>query len=85
MTKTKNWRESFLSSKWLNVNDNIAYKKIINFANVAELINIGERLLKLIRYKLQNNINNTWLDVCNGRGRLVIRTIRIGQLSQYSA
>jgi hypothetical protein len=84
MTKTKNWRESFLSSKWLNVNDDIAYKKISNCANVAELINTGERLHKLIRYKFQNNIINTWLDVCNGRGRIVIRPIRIGQLSQHS-
>jgi hypothetical protein len=34
------WREHFLSSKWLIVNEEVAYKRIINCTNAAELRNI---------------------------------------------
>jgi hypothetical protein len=49
--------EHFLSRKWLNVSEELAYKKIINCTNALEIRNIGNYLLK-IRCKWENKIIN---------------------------
>jgi hypothetical protein len=45
--ETKMLREHLLSRKWQIVNEELAYKKIINCTNTAELRNLGRYLYKL--------------------------------------
>jgi hypothetical protein len=61
---TKKWRERFMNSKWLNINEYEAYQKIINCTDVAELRR-GKYLYK-IRCKWENRISNIQLDVGKG-------------------
>jgi hypothetical protein len=37
ITETKQWREEFIRKKWLSINEDIEYKKIINCTNAAKL------------------------------------------------
>jgi hypothetical protein len=46
-----------LSSKWPNVNEDVAYKRIRNCINAVELRNIGKYLYKII-CKWENKISN---------------------------
>jgi hypothetical protein len=46
-----------LSIKWFVVNEELAYKKIINCTNAVELRNIGNYLYKT-RRKWENKIRN---------------------------
>jgi hypothetical protein len=39
----KKWRDEIACSKWLNINEDIAYEKITNHTNVIEL----EKQLKI--------------------------------------
>jgi hypothetical protein len=55
--ETRNWRDQFLSRKWLKLNEGLAYKKIINCTNIIELKNIGIYLYK-IKCKWENKIRN---------------------------
>jgi hypothetical protein len=59
-----------LSSKWLNINEEVAYKKTMNCTNIAEL-RIGKYLYK-IRCTWQNNISNILLDVWKGGSRIIV-------------
>jgi hypothetical protein len=56
-SKTRKWREQFLSRKWLGLNEWIVFKKIINCTNITELRNIGSYLYK-IQCKCENKIRN---------------------------
>jgi hypothetical protein len=56
-SETRNWREQFLSRKWLNLNEWIVFKKIINCNKIIELRNIGTYLYK-IKCKWENKIRN---------------------------
>jgi hypothetical protein len=51
------WREQFLSSKWLRLNEWIVFKKITNYTNRIELRSIGSYLYK-IKCKWENKIRN---------------------------
>jgi hypothetical protein len=42
------WREQFLSSKWLNINEDVAYKRKMNCTSVVELRNTGKYLYKIV-------------------------------------
>jgi hypothetical protein len=55
-SETRKWREQLLSSKLLIVNEEVAYKRIINCTNV-KLRNIGKYLYK-IRCKWANKISS---------------------------
>jgi hypothetical protein len=55
--ETRKWGEQLLSRKWRIVNEEVAYKRIINCTNAIELRNTGKYLYK-IRYKWDNKINN---------------------------
>jgi hypothetical protein len=46
--ETKKWRMQFISKKWLCINEELAYRKIINCTNKAYIINLGEYLDKVI-------------------------------------
>jgi hypothetical protein len=54
-SETRKWREKLLSRKWPMVNEQIAYKKIINCANAVELRDIGNYLCT-VRCKRENNL-----------------------------
>jgi hypothetical protein len=58
----KKWKEKLLSSKWLNINEDIVYKRIISCTYVADLRNIGKYLYK-IRSKWENKISNILSEV----------------------
>jgi hypothetical protein len=54
-------REHLLSRKWQIINEELAYKKIINCTNNVELRNLGRYLYK-IKCKLENRIKEFQLD-----------------------
>jgi hypothetical protein len=56
-SETRKWRETFLSRKWLRLNEWIVFKKTINCNNSIELRNIGSYLYK-IKCKWENRITN---------------------------
>jgi hypothetical protein len=35
--ETKKWREEYVNSNWLNINEDLAYKKIISCINVNRI------------------------------------------------
>jgi hypothetical protein len=45
--ETKKWRMQFINKKWLCVNEELAYKKIVNCTNKAHVIHLGEYLDKV--------------------------------------
>jgi hypothetical protein len=45
--ETRRLREHLLSRKWQIINDELAYKKIINYTNTVELRNLGRYLYKI--------------------------------------
>jgi hypothetical protein len=53
-SEIRNWREQFLSRKWLMFNEEIAYKKITNCTNAGDL----KIYLYKIRCKWENKIRN---------------------------
>jgi hypothetical protein len=44
--ETKKWREEHVCSKWLNINEDIAYRKIISWKNETKIRAIGKYLFK---------------------------------------
>jgi hypothetical protein len=45
--ETKKWRMQFINKKWLYINEELAYKKIVNCTNKAHIIHLGEYLDKV--------------------------------------
>jgi len=43
-SETKRWRNEFVYSKWLGMNENASYMKVLIRTNVREIKNIGEYL-----------------------------------------
>jgi hypothetical protein len=54
-------REHVLSRKWQIINEELAYKEIINCTNTVELRNLGRYLYK-IKCKWENRIKKFQLD-----------------------
>jgi hypothetical protein len=46
-TETKYWREKLIHDKWLNINKEITYRKILKTTNRAHIQNIGKYLDKV--------------------------------------
>jgi hypothetical protein len=38
------WRETFQQNKWLSINEDLAYKEIINRSNAVDVTNAGKYL-----------------------------------------
>jgi hypothetical protein len=53
--ETMKWREEFLCKKWLDLNQDLVLKKIINFCSVLDLRNIGKYLFR-VKGKYENKI-----------------------------
>lgn len=64
---TRKRKEQFLSRKWLNVNEEVAYKIKTNSTNEVELRNAGIYLYE-VRYKLDNKISK--VQVAIGKGKV---------------
>jgi hypothetical protein len=59
--ETRRLRKHLLSRKWQTINEEIAYKKMINSSNTLEIRNICSYLYK-IKCKLENRIKESQLD-----------------------
>jgi hypothetical protein len=59
--ETRRLREHLLSRKWQIINEELAYKKIINCTNTVELRNLGRYLYK-IKCKWENRIKESEID-----------------------
>jgi hypothetical protein len=53
--QTKNWKEERVNSKRLNINEDIAYRKIIGFTNVIKIKSIGKYIFKT-KCKLKDKV-----------------------------
>jgi hypothetical protein len=53
--ETKTWREDYVNRKWLNTNEDLAYKKIINCINVTRIKSLGKYLFKT-KCKWENKV-----------------------------
>jgi hypothetical protein len=53
--ETKRWRQEFVYSKWLGMNEDAAYMEVLTRTNVIEIKNIGEYLFSIYmgKYSLQ--------------------------------
>jgi hypothetical protein len=59
--ETRRLREHLLSRKWRIINEELAYKEIINCTNTVELRNLGRYLYK-IKFKWKNRSKELQLD-----------------------
>ena len=48
--ETENWRMKYLNGKWLGMNREVAYRKVLNCTNRGQIRNLG-RYLDRIKYK----------------------------------
>jgi hypothetical protein len=55
--ETKNWTETFVNQKWLQVNEEITYRKLISNTETLELENLGKFLYKT-KCKWEHKIEN---------------------------
>jgi hypothetical protein len=53
--ETKKWREEYVNSNWLNMNDDLAYKKITSCINVNRMKVLGKYLFKT-KCKWENKV-----------------------------
>jgi hypothetical protein len=53
--ETKKWRMQFINKKWLCINEELAYKKIVNCANKVHIIHLGEYLDK-VKHKWESRV-----------------------------
>jgi hypothetical protein len=53
MFQNENVKGTFLSRKWLIVNEEVVYNRLINCINITKLRNV-RKYLKEIRYKREN-------------------------------
>jgi hypothetical protein len=52
---TNKWREEYVNSNWLNMNEDLAYKKIISCINVNRIKALGKYLFKT-KFKSENKV-----------------------------
>jgi hypothetical protein len=57
--ETKKWREKYVHSNWLNINEDLAYKKIISCNNATRLKAIGKYLFKT-KCKWENKVKGDY-------------------------
>jgi hypothetical protein len=53
--ETKKWREEYVNSNWLNINEDLAYKNIISCINVSRIKTLRKCLFKTKR-KWENKV-----------------------------
>jgi hypothetical protein len=55
LPKNKKWRMQFMNEKWLCINEELAYKKIVNCTNKAHTIHLEEYLDK-VKHKWESRV-----------------------------
>jgi HKD family nuclease len=53
-SETTKWREEYVNSNWLNINEDLAYRKIISSTNVTKIKALGKYSFKT-KCKWENN------------------------------
>jgi hypothetical protein len=53
--QTKKWRMQFINKKWLCINEELVYKKIVNCINKARIIHLGKYLDK-VKHKWESRV-----------------------------
>jgi hypothetical protein len=53
--ETKKWMIQFINKKWLCINEELAYKKIVNSTNKAHVIHLGKYLDK-VKHKWESRV-----------------------------
>jgi hypothetical protein len=53
--ETKKWREEYVNSNWLNINEDLAYKKIISCINVNRIKALRKYVFKT-KCKWENKV-----------------------------
>jgi HKD family nuclease len=54
-SETKKWKEECVNSNWLNINQELAYRKIISCTNVNKIKSLGKYLFKT-KCKRENKV-----------------------------
>jgi hypothetical protein len=54
-SETKKWREECVNSNWLNINEDLAYRKIISYTNVNKIKFLRKYLFKM-KCKWENKV-----------------------------
>jgi hypothetical protein len=57
-SEMKKWREECVNSNWLNINEDLAYRKIISCRDVNKIKSLGKYLFK-IKCKWENKVRGT--------------------------
>jgi hypothetical protein len=52
--ETGKWRMKFVNEKWLNVNKEVACRKVLSYANKDQIRNVVVRYLDKVKYKWFN-------------------------------
>jgi hypothetical protein len=53
--ETKKWRMQFINKKWLCINEELAYKKIVNCTNKAHIVHLG-KYLDEVKHKWESRV-----------------------------
>jgi hypothetical protein len=53
--QTGNWRRNFVNEKWLNVNKEVACRKVLSYAYKDQIRNVVVRYLDQVKCKRFNN------------------------------
>jgi hypothetical protein len=89
-SETKKWKEECLNSKWLNINEDLAYRKIISCTNVNMLKSLGKYSYKTKckwdswgghnpregSYKPKYRMRN-WTESINSKGAVVVTLVAL--------
>jgi hypothetical protein len=59
MLRDKKWREKYINSNWLNINEDVAYKKITSCNNVNRMKALGKYILKT-KCKWENKVRGDY-------------------------
>jgi hypothetical protein len=54
-SETKKWREECVNSNWLNIKEDLAYRKIVSCTNVNKIKPLGKYLFKT-KCKWENKV-----------------------------
>jgi hypothetical protein len=56
--ETKNWRTEMLSKRWLDVNEEVAYRKMLRCTNKMMVKNMGKFLFR-VQFKWERKVKKT--------------------------
>jgi hypothetical protein len=60
--ETDKWRDEYVNSNWLNMNEDLAYKKIIICINVNRIKDLGKYLFKT-KFKWENRVRERHIPI----------------------